>query len=85
MTKLETIKIAGPVYIPPILLGASTITCVLGANVLNKRTQAALVSAYGLLAESYKEYRNKVIDIYGEEADKKVKEEIAKDHCPRWR
>jgi hypothetical protein len=79
LTKLETVRVAGPVYIPTILLGASTIVCIFGANVLNKRHQASLASAYALLDNSYKEYRSKVKELYGDEADFRIKEEMAKD------
>lgn len=79
LTKAETIKVAGPAYIPSILVGVSTIACIFGANALNKRQQAALMSAYALLDSSYKEYRSKVGEIYGEEADMNIKKEIAKD------
>lgn len=78
LTKLEIVQVAGPVYIPAVLIGAATIACVFGANALNKRQQAALMSAYALLDSSYKEYRKKVTELYGEDADEKVKVEIAK-------
>lgn len=79
LTSFEIIKTAGPVYIPSILVGASTLACIFGANVLNKRKQAAITSAYALLDASYKEYKKKLVDLYGEEADSKIREEIAKD------
>lgn len=79
LTKLETVQVAGPVYIPTILLGVSTVTCIFGANMLNKRQQASLISAYTLLDNSYKEYREKVNEMYGENADRDVQNEIVKD------
>lgn len=79
LTTWETIKVAGPAYIPAVVTGAATIACIFGANVLNQRQQAALMSAYALLDNSYKEYRGKVKELYGEEADEKIKAEIAKD------
>lgn len=79
LTVLETIQVAGPVYIPSVLIGISTVACIFGANVLNKRQQAGLMSAYALLDSSYKEYKNKVVELYGKETNSKVKEEIAKD------
>ena len=79
LTKLETVKIAGPAYIPSIIIGASTIACIFGANILNKRQQAALISAYALLDNSYKEYTDKVKELYGEDADGRIREELAKD------
>lgn len=79
LTKLEIVKVAGPVYIPAIATGAGTLVCIFGANSLNKRQQASLISAYALLDNAHKEYKKKVVELYGEEADKEVKAEIAKD------
>lgn len=79
LTKWETVKAAGPSYIPAILTGAATVGCIFGANVLNKHQQAALVSAYALLDQTHKDYKKKVAELYGNEADGKVREELAKD------
>ena len=79
LTALETVVVAGPVYIPAIVVGVSTIACIFGANVLNQRQQASLMSAYALVDGSYKEYKDKVKELYGEDADDKIVEEIAKD------
>lgn len=79
LTNFETVQVAAPAYIPAIAIGAATIACVVGANVLNKRQQAALMSAYALLETTYKEYKDKVIELYGKEADVEVRKEVAKD------
>lgn len=79
LTKLEKVKIAGPAYIPAIIMGASTIVCIFGANALNKRQQAALMSAYVLLDNSYKDYKKKIAELYGEDTVDEIKEEIVKD------
>lgn len=79
LTKFEKVMVAGPAYIPTIIVGTSTIACVFGANILNQRQQAALMSAYALLDSTYKEYQSKVVDLYSEEADSRIKKEIAKD------
>ena len=81
LTKLEIVKVAGPAYIPAVAIGASTIACIFGANALNKKTQASIMSAYALLDTSYKQYKNKVKELYGEDSDRNVKKEIAKDKC----
>lgn len=80
LTKWETIRVAGPSYIPSILIGASSIACIFGANILNKHTQAGLASAYALLDQTHKEYKRKTIELYGDDADDKIREEMAKDH-----
>ena len=79
LTKFETVKVAGPVYIPAVIVGATTIISIFGANYLNKRQKAALMSAYAMATTSYKDYKKKVEELYGDDADKKVTEEIAKD------
>ena len=79
LTKPEIIKTAAPAYIPSLVLGASTIACIFGIDMLRKHQQAALLSAYALLDTSYKQYRRKVSDILGEEVANKAKEEIEQD------
>lgn len=79
LTKFETVKTVAPAYIPAAVTGAATIACVFGINALNKNQQASLMSAYALLDRSYKEYRRKVNELYGEEADDQVKVELAKE------
>lgn len=79
LTTWETVKTAAPMYIPAAVTGVSTIACIFGANILNKRNQASLVSAYALLDSTYKKYRAKAIELYGEEGDKRIIEEVAKD------
>lgn len=76
LTKAEIIKVAGPSYIPTILMGTATIACIFGANVLNHRQQAALMSAYALVDNSYKEYKNKLKELYGEEAHNNIVDSI---------
>ncbi len=80
LTKLEKVKVAAPVYIPMVVSGVTTLACIFGANMLNKRQQASLMSAYALLDNSYKEYKKKVEELYGEEATKTIDEKIAEDN-----
>ena len=79
LTKMEVVLTAGPAYIPAVLVGASTIACIVGANIINKRHQASLASAYALLDSSYKQYKNKVEELYGIGANEQIREDIIKD------
>lgn len=65
-SKLEAVKSAWVCYIPAAISGTATIFCIFGANVLNKRQQAALTSAYALLNDSYNNYKDKLKELYGE-------------------
>ena len=79
LTNFELLRVAGPVYIPSVISGVATIACIFGANALNKRQQAALMSAYALLDNSFRDYKKKVEELYGEDANSEIRAEIAKD------
>lgn len=66
LSKWEKVKVAGPSYVPAVMIGAATVTCVIGANLLTSRRQANIASAYALVNELYKQYQNKVREIYGD-------------------
>lgn len=76
LTIWETVGVAWKYYIPTIIVGTATITCIIGANALNKKQQEALTSAYILLESSYREYTNKVKEIYGDEVDRNIRNSI---------
>lgn len=80
-SKTEAIKSAWVYYIPSTVIGVSTIICIVGANVLNRLQQASLSSAYALINKSYNEYKEKLKELYGEEAHQKIIDSIAKEHC----
>lgn len=80
-TKKEAILSAWKCYIPAVAFGASTIACIMGANALNKRQQAALTSAYALVQNSYKEYKDKLKELYGEETHNAIVNSIVAEKC----
>lgn len=80
LSMFEVAKVAGLAYIPAGVVGLSTIACIFGANVINKKQQASLISAYALLDRSYKEYRSKVIDLIGADSHDQIMTEIINDH-----
>ena len=75
----EKVIAMAPAYIPAVLVGVSTVACIFGAHVLNKKQQAALMSAYALLNSSYNEYKEKTKEVLGEEGEKEIRTELAKD------
>lgn len=77
LTPIEKAIAVTPVYFPAAALGITSLACIFGANVLNRKQQASLASAYALASTTYKEYRNKNIELFGEEADEKIRTEIA--------
>ena len=79
LTPQELVEATWKCYIPSALVGVSTMACVIGIGVLDRRNQAALTSAYAILNESYKQYRQAAKKVYGEDADNKIHAEMAKD------
>lgn len=80
-TKKEAVIAAWKCYIPAVAIGASTIACIMGVNALNRHQQAALTSAYALVQNSYKEYKDKLKELYGEEAHNAIMDSIVKEKC----
>ena len=77
LTLVEKVVVAGPTYIPTVVTGAATLACIFGANILNKHQQASLASAYALVDMSFKDYKNKLKELYGEETHQEVVNAIA--------
>lgn len=70
LTKAEAVKAAAPVYLPTAAVGTATLVCLFAANVLSRKQQASLISAYAVLEQTFISYRDKVV-LFGEkELDK---------------
>lgn len=74
----ETIKVAWKPYVPVILTGALSTACLIGANSVNTRRNAALAAAYKLSETALAEYKEKVVETLGEKKEKEVRDKIAK-------
>ncbi len=72
LTYMKTTAKVAKIYAPAITLGVVSITAILASyNVLHKRN-VALAAAYATLDQSFKDYRNRVIDKIGAEAEEKI-------------
>lgn len=60
-------------YAPAVILGALSITSILASNNILRRRNVALAAAYTAVDKSFKEYRNRVIDKFGENVDRELK------------
>lgn len=76
LTKLEVAKAAAPAYLPTIAAGTGTLICLFGANVLSRRQQASLISAYAALDQAFADYRAKVVAFGGKELDKAAQDAV---------
>lgn len=83
LTKKETVKLTWKLYLPTLAVGLTTVGCIIGANHISLRRNAALVSLYGLTEAAFKEYRSKVVETIGKSKELKVRDEIAADQVKR--
>lgn len=79
-TKKEAIVSAWKCYIPTFVSAGATICCIASTNILNKKAQESLTGAYIFLENSFREYKNKLKELYGEEVHNSVIDAIAKEH-----
>lgn len=80
LTPKETVEVAWKHYIPAAATGAVTIACIIGAHNVHARRNAALITVYSLTETALKEYQAKVKEQIGENKERKVRDEIAKDY-----
>ena len=82
-TGVKLVKLYGP----SILLGALSIISILASNNILRKRNVALAAAYATIDKSFKEYRSRVIERFGEVVDRELKynikakkiEEVVKD------
>lgn len=79
-TPVEKIQLTWPLYLPAALSGVSSIAAIIGAQSINSRRQAILLSGVTLAEKALTEYQDKVVELEGPETDRKVRDAIAKDH-----
>lgn len=60
-------------YAPAIILGTLSITSILASNNILRKRNAALGAAYAAIDKSFKEYRGRVIERFGEQVDTELK------------
>lgn len=64
------------IYAPAVALGTVSLTCLLASNHILKKRNAALSAAYMTVDKSFKEYRNRVAERFGEEVEKEIRYNI---------
>ena len=79
LTKLDVVKVAWKPYIPAIVTGAASATCLIGAQSVNLRRNAALYSAYKISETALSEYKEKVVETIGEKKEQTIRDKVAKE------
>lgn len=69
------IKLA-KLYAPAIALGTLSITSILASNNILRKRNVALAAAYTTVDKTFKDYRNRVVERFGEQVDKELRHNI---------
>ena len=80
---IEVIKVAWKPYIPAVISGTVSVACIIGANSVNAKRNAALATAYKLSEEALSIYKDKVIETIGEKKEKTIRAKVAQEKIDR--
>lgn len=76
ITYMQTgIKFA-KLYAPSVILGTLSITSILASNNILRKRNVALAAAYATIDKTFKEYRGRVVERFGEAVDRELKYNI---------
>jgi hypothetical protein len=79
LTPVETVKAAWKPYVPAVVTGVLGTACVIGANSVSLRRNAALATAYKLSETALAEYKEKAVEVVGEKKEQAIREKIAEE------
>lgn len=76
---LDKVKVAAPVYLPAMLMLATSSGCIIGGCALGEARLAAMTNLAMASEATLARYEQKVIDTIGQDKANEIQEEIAKD------
>lgn len=75
---INVVKVAWKPYVPAAITGIASVACLIGANSVHVRRNAALATAYQLSTTALSDYREKVIETMGEKKENNIRDKVAK-------
>lgn len=75
----EKFLLTWKLYLPPVIMGATSIACIIGAQSVSTKRNAALAGLYSLTETTLKEYQDKVVEQIGANKEQKIREEVAQE------
>lgn len=71
-TGLKLVKL----YAPAVALGTLSLSSILASNNILRKRNVALAAAYATVDKTFKDYRNRVVERFGEQVDKELRHNI---------
>jgi hypothetical protein len=84
LTNWDKLKIAGPYYIPPFLIGTTIVGCAIGNEVVNCKEKHRLAMVAETAQLGLRTYQEKVIEKIGEKEERKIQHDIHKDEVKSY-
>lgn len=76
ITYVQTGMKIAKLYAPSVILCAGSLGCLLASNNILRKRNAALTAAYATIDKSFKEYRKRVSERFGDEVEKEIRYNI---------
>lgn len=83
LTAVETVQATWKCYIPAVVTGVTSTACIVGANSVHAKRNAALATAYKLSETAFKEFKDKAMEEVGEKKVETIYEKIAQDRVDK--
>lgn len=83
MTKADIVKLVWKPYLPAAITFGVSAACLIGANSVNAKRNAVLTTAYHISERALAEYRDKVIEVVGEEKEHEIRDSISRDRIKK--
>jgi hypothetical protein len=83
LTRKEKIMAVLPAYAPAVASGALTIFCIVAANSIHLKRNAALASVIGIIQTGIQTYQEKVIEAVGEKKEELIRGEVAEERLKK--
>lgn len=68
-------------YVPAVGTGLLTVTCIVFSHRISTRRTMAMAAAYSITDKAFEEYKEKVLEKFGENKERAVRDDIQRDRC----
>ena len=79
LTPKEVVKATWKCYVAPAVTAATSAACIIWSDVIATKKYGSLATGYKILETGFVNYKNKVIETFGEEKERVVREKVNED------
>lgn len=77
LERRDKLRLTWRIYTPAVASGAATVACIVWANQIGLRRNAALIAASALANTAFQEYKEEVVHLLGEKQHEKIRDAVA--------